>query len=342
MRNYRGLAFGLVGLLLGAAAGCTGDGSDLMERASAPNAPAAPAWTASMPAGERMFFFDNFQNGLPSWEPMAGEWDVTQRGSSTEYTAVRREYALSYAGNPNWSDFRVNAQVIIDDDRQGQVGIVGRGDSDHYYYELVLGRSPQGQKSWAIRQRTAHKWTTLGTGPFDYELGTPYVMRLSFRGMKLTGSISRDLGRSFDSLGTVEAPTSGWQVGRVGVVTYGGSARFDDLGVTGEPTTIIAAVDTANGWGPLSLLRDTTNTFPTGKPSGGWYVTPIHAMLLPDGKVLISGFSRKGASGCTNGAGQHPARKRHDLGAQSHAARHQPGRNEPARHHAARRAEPRP
>ena len=290
-----------------------------------------------MPAGEQMFFFDNFQNGLPSWEPMAGNWDVSQSGSSTQYTAVRREYALSYAGNPNWSNYRVNAQVIIDDDRQGQVGIVGRGDSDHYYYELVLGRSPQGQKSWAIRQRQAHRWTTLATGAFDYDLGTPYVMRLAFQGLKLEGSISRDLGGSFDKLGTVEAPFGGWQVGRFGVVSYGGAARFDDLGVIGNPVTI-ALVDTANGWGPVSLLRDNTNTFPTGKPSGGWYVTPIHVTLRPDGKVLVTGFSRKAASGCTAARG-HAARERHDLAAGSQRAGHQPGHVDPA-HHPDQRAEP--
>ena len=125
-----------------------------------------------MPAGERMFFFDNFQNGLPSWEPMAGDWDVTNDGS---YTAIRREYALSYAGNPNWSNYSVSAQITIDDDRQGPVGLVGRGDSDHYYFELVLGRDPQGEKSWAIRQLFSHRWKTLATGPFDYALGTSYT-----------------------------------------------------------------------------------------------------------------------------------------------------------------------
>jgi hypothetical protein len=263
--------------------------------------PAAPPWAENMPASERLHFFDNFENGLPAWEPMAGEWDVTTSGDSTQYWASRREYALSYAGNPNWSDYRVSAQVTIDDDRRGEVGVVGRGDSDHYYFELVLGRKAQG-KSWSIRQRRAHRWTTLATGPFDYQLGTPYVVRLSFRGQKLEGSISRNLGGSFDVVGSVEAPPGSWQVGRAGVVTYGGTARFDDLGVSSEGPTI-ALVDTANGWGPVSLLRDNTSTFPTGKPSGGWYVTPIHAILRPDGKVLISGFSRKGASNCTNGSG---------------------------------------
>ena len=216
MRNYRGLALGLVGLLLGAVAGCTGDGSDLMERASAPNAPrrrrGPPACPLASGCSSSTISRTACRRGS-RW-PASG---TSRERFLHEYTAVRREYALSYAGNPNWSDFRVSAQVVIDDDRQGQVGIVGRGDSDHYYFELVLGRSPQGQKSWAIRQRQAHRWTTLGTGPFDYELGTPYMMRLSFRGVKLGGSISRDMGRWFTAWGRSKPPpvagrsdVSGW------------------------------------------------------------------------------------------------------------------------------------
>ncbi len=66
----------------------------------------------------------------------------------------------------------------------------------------------------------------------------------------------------------------------------------------------VALVDEPNGWGPLTLVRDDTTTFSNGKPSGGWYVTPIHANLrASDGKVLITGFSRKGASSCSNGSG---------------------------------------
>jgi fibronectin type 3 domain-containing protein len=284
-------------VISGLAAACSDDAPPAPPASDTPATSATPGWTANMPAGDRMYFFDNFQNGLPAWEPMDGEWDVTQNGPGAEYSAIGRKYALAYAGNPNWRDYDLSAKVVIDDDRQGQVGIVGRGDGDHYYYELVLGRNPKGEKTWAIRQRSSHRWNTLAAGAYDYAVGTPYVMRLSFRGLKITGSLSRDGGRSFDKLAETEASADGWQVGRIGVVTYGGAARFDDIGVSGAPTIFL--VDNAHGWGPVSLLRDNTNTFSNGKPSGGWYVTPIHVNLRPDGKVLVSGFSRKGASNCS-------------------------------------------
>ncbi len=52
-------------------------------------------------------------------------------------------------------------------------------------------------------------------------------------------------------------------------------------------------------WQPLVTLRDNTSTWPTGKPSGGWWVTPIHATMLPaTGEVLISGWVRPAPSDC--------------------------------------------
>ena len=158
-----------------------------------------------MPASERMYFFDNFQNGLPAWEPMAGEWEVTQDGDSTQYTASRREYALSYAGNPNWSNYRVSAQVIIDDDRQGQVGIVGRGDSDHYYFELVLGRSPQGKELGhpaAARAQVDH----AGHRPVRLRAGHALRDAAVLPGREAGGLDLARPGRSFDNVGTRRGP----------------------------------------------------------------------------------------------------------------------------------------
>lgn len=59
-----------------------------------------------------------------------------------------------------------------------------------------------------------------------------------------------------------------------------------------------------NAWGPVVELRDDTDRWPEGKPSGGWWVTPIHATLLPNGKVLIAGWGRRDYVDCTKGGDQ--------------------------------------
>ena len=61
-------------------------------------------------------------------------------------------------------------------------------------------------------------------------------------------------------------------------------------------------------WGPIATLRDTTDTFPGSdkipKPEQGWWVAPIHANLLPDGKVLVTGWSRPKERSCEDFEGR--------------------------------------
>ena len=54
-------------------------------------------------------------------------------------------------------------------------------------------------------------------------------------------------------------------------------------------------------WDSPVELRDNTDTWPNQKPTGGWWVTPIHATLLPNGNVLITGWSRRDKNQCQPG-----------------------------------------
>src|SRR4051794_39734377 len=130
-------------------------------------APAPP------PAAARVFF-DDFEGGQPAqWDPLVGDWEVDQR----RYLARGRDFALTVAGAPGWSDYQVSAQVTIDDDRDGPVGLAARVQSTHYHYELLLGRQ-DGAKGWMIRRRRDHSWTILASGPADYRIHEPQVLRL--------------------------------------------------------------------------------------------------------------------------------------------------------------------
>jgi hypothetical protein len=52
-----------------------------------------------------------------------------------------------------------------------------------------------------------------------------------------------------------------------------------------------------DAWGPSLSLRDDTATTPN-RPAGGWFVTPIHATLLPTGKLLVTGWGRAQQDRC--------------------------------------------
>jgi cytochrome c peroxidase len=57
-------------------------------------------------------------------------------------------------------------------------------------------------------------------------------------------------------------------------------------------------------WGALAALRDDSAAHTANKPAGGWYVTPIHAVLRArDGKVVLTGTERMGQQSC-NGTTQ--------------------------------------
>jgi hypothetical protein len=258
-----------------------------------PLSPEAPASGAGAPA-----FFEGFDGAeTPQWESLVGEWSLRGDGGAGQYAARPRQYALTVAGDTMWTSYQVEAQVTVHDDRDGQVGLAGRVQGSHYYYELLLGRDDQGVRSWFIRQQRNHVWVTLASGPLDYQIGTPYKLRFVLRGNSFEGHLSSDGGRSYELLGTATATgENDWGLGKIGLVTYGGQASFDD--VTVAPTEDLFFAGTGP-WGPLVTLRDDTGTF-AGRPSGGWYVTPIHVNLrASDGKVVITGFGRKDQANCT-------------------------------------------
>ncbi len=51
-------------------------------------------------------------------------------------------------------------------------------------------------------------------------------------------------------------------------------------------------------WTPNVNLVDTSDAFPADKPDPGWHVTPAHATLLHDGRVLIGGWARRDFDAC--------------------------------------------
>jgi hypothetical protein len=270
--------------------------------ASELGAPGGPPGPGLPPEGERVFFED-FQVGeAPRWEPVAGRWDVVDPmpgAPAREYAPDSRELALSLAGANSWSDYQVTARLLIEDDRAGDVGVIARAQRSHHYFELVLGRTGKGVKSWFIRQRVDHSFTILASGPVDFQPGVPYLLRFVLRGAELAGWLARD-GGGFTHLGSATVAPGMWRHGKFGLASYSGNARFDDVTVTSDPAEGDVLAAELGPWGGVVELRDDTGTFPTGKPAGGWYVTPIHATVrASDGKVLITGFGRKAEASCT-------------------------------------------
>jgi hypothetical protein len=54
-------------------------------------------------------------------------------------------------------------------------------------------------------------------------------------------------------------------------------------------------------WTPLTMLRDAGNRWVVGRPAGGWWVTAIHANMIPStGQLLLTGWGRSQEFACTS------------------------------------------
>jgi hypothetical protein len=77
--------------------------------------------------------------------------------------------------------------------------------------------------------------------------------------------------------------------------------RWLSLGALGALALASPAAQAAEvgPWGPIASLRDNISAGTGTKPTGGFYVTPIHAVLRArDGKVIVTGTGRIAQNGC--------------------------------------------
>jgi hypothetical protein len=273
-RLLRRLAF-VRGLVLVAAvfpatlAGCGGARAPVSRTGSAADETPPVASAPESRPGARLFF-DDFSAGAPDWEDMFGDWEVSEAAISG---AVPKTFALTFAGAAFWRNYQVRARVTIANDRHGFVGLTGRGQDDHHYIELVLGRDQKGKKSWAIRQREDHTWKTLAEGPFDYQLGVPYDLALVMRGDRAEARLYQ--GGAFVRLGETDTVSDLLRSGRLGLVTYGGIASFDDVSAERDPDSIVALVDASN---PYTVLTQHEQGSSQTTPTRGY----TNLFLLPN------------------------------------------------------------
>lgn len=84
-------------------------------------------------------------------------------------------------------------------------------------------------------------------------------------------------------------------------VGAGGSASDPVTRPFLEAPGIDLVAGAGDAWGPLIRLRDTTAMWTEGQPAGGWHVAAIHAVLLTDGDVLLTGWARRDPMQCQKG-----------------------------------------
>ena len=183
------------------------------------------------PAGSRVMFEDFEGQSTANWTPTMGSWAACKPSANAtwEYCANSASENVSLAGSPAWRDYFVQAYVYLNDDAGSGVTILGRVQDATHFYQAELRQDGSGNKSWMIWKNSGGSWSYINSGYFDYAAHEYYLLRLSMVGSSIGVSISTDWGTSFQPLGSGSDTEFG--AGKVGVRSWGSSARFDNVEV---------------------------------------------------------------------------------------------------------------
>jgi hypothetical protein len=188
-------------------------------------------------ASETVLFRDKFGNGdSEAWKPDSGTWQVCQPpGFSKVYCNTTTQGSLSLAGNSTWSDYAVQGQVFLGDENGG-ISLLGRVQNASQYYQLELKKDPAtGMKKWWIFKNDRGVWTHIASGNYPFVANAFYFLRLDMRGSLLTAFVALESGsgHSFRLLGS--GTDTSFATGKIGVRSWGSTARFGEIRVTSRP-----------------------------------------------------------------------------------------------------------
>lgn len=171
-------------------------------------------------------FEDNVANGFTV---ATGAYSIVTDG--TKVYRTNSAAARAVAGDPASTDTDIQATVKVDSWAAGTdrtAGLMTRySDTDNYYLYLWEDGNLK------IRKKVAGTLTTVASTPFALALGTPYTFKAAVAGSALTLSV--------DGVQQLSANTTGLTSGRVGLISFNGDVRYDD--VVANDTVSSSAVD---------------------------------------------------------------------------------------------------
>ncbi len=182
------------------------------------------------PTGRVLFetFEDRNSN---NWTPAAGNWVVCKpfQNASWEYCGSSAWENISLAGSSSWRDYDVQSYVLLNDESNSGVAILGRVQDATHFYQAELRHDESGNKMWFLWKNSGGTWTYLNSGFFTYNAGEYYLLRLSFTGSSIDAFVSTDWGTTFQWLG--RGTDTEFAAGKIGVRSWGSPASFDNVEV---------------------------------------------------------------------------------------------------------------
>jgi pectate lyase len=168
---------------------------------------------------------DNFEDGDASnWSKSGGEWSIVPDGSQVfQQSKLDSELARQFNGSTSWTDYQVQARVkpLAFDGAGAFVAIASRSTSSTKMYRLALfGNRAE------LQAVNGSSIDVIGSRSMSVNPGTWYALRIDADGSSISGSV--------DGAQVASGSNSQWSQGRIGLVTFHATARFDDVLVTDD------------------------------------------------------------------------------------------------------------
>lgn len=173
-------------------------------------------------ATSKVQFSDDFENGSSSyWTATSGEWAVVEKNGGYVYQQTSVKEGRTSAGESDWTDYSVSADVTVDDfNGSNRVYVAGRYTDGNNFYAATLYNKDGG--TLEIRKKVNGSTTTIASKKnYGLEEGTKYEITL-----EMTGS---EIQMYVDGTLQLTASDSSLASGGIGLVTYKTKTTFDNV-----------------------------------------------------------------------------------------------------------------
>lgn len=230
-------------------------------------------------------FLDTFEEGDSNWIATSGSWSVvSDQGGAVYYQSSSSEGRTS-AGDLDWRDYSVTADVKITDfNGSTRTYVAGRYTDANNYYAASLFNNAGGKLE--IRKKVKGSSTTLVTKA-DYELKTNewYHIKLEMNGATINMYVNDVLELS--------ATDTDLTQGSVGLVTLKSAAMYDNVKIS----DVISSLPEPSPGTPIDP--------PTETPVDPPVVPPVDPPAeTPDDTYALSEYNLGGFATGTTGGGQ--------------------------------------
>jgi pectate lyase len=168
---------------------------------------------------------DGFEDGnVNGWSKSGGEWSVVADGSQVfQQSKLDSELARQFNGSTSWTDYSVQARVkpLAFDQSGSFAAIASRSTSSTKMYRLVLFANRA-----ELQAVNGSSIEVIGSQSMSITTGTWYTLRIDAVGTSIAGAVN--------GAQVASGSNSQWSEGRIGLVTFHATARFDDVLVTDD------------------------------------------------------------------------------------------------------------